>query len=258
MGSATPLFITLIILGIALSGFYVKHSLHQARLNRAVKIAELRDRARRFDHILTYFPPQYLSKELKVIVIDEILSSLTAILTMCNNAKISDLRAKAKLKKEEIKQDGEFDNPRPITTIDEANDIRALTADLHRHITSKYKHRKLDKKTAKRLLTHLKILMAQTVVDINVYKANEAQDVMKFRLAVQYYRRAKEELKKAPQNSFIRKQDEALDGAIRKTHNLEIEALKKQVAANPNKLSTLSQGVEEQIDEDDNWKKKYF
>lgn len=258
MGSAAPLFITLTVLGIALSGFYIKHGLHQARLNRAVKIAELRDRARRFEHILTYFPPQYLSKELKLIVIDEIISSLTAILALCNNASISDQRAKAKLKKEEIKQDGEFDAPRPITAVDEANDIRSLTADLHRHITDRYRHRKLDKKTAKRLLTHLKILMAQTVVDINVYKANEAQDVMKFRLAVQYYRRAKEELKKAPQNSFIRKQEEALDGAIRKTHNLEVEALKKQMAANPNKQSTLSQGITEEADEDQNWKKKYF
>lgn len=257
MGSAAPLIITLIILGIALSGFYIKHGLHQARLNRAVKIAELRERARRFEHILAYFPPQYLSKELKLIVIDEIIASLSATLAICNNATISDQRAKAKLKKEEIKQDGEFDSPRPITTVDEANDIRSLTADLHRHVTDKYRHRKLDKKTAKRLLTHLKILMTQTVVDINVYKANEAQDVMKFRLAVQYYRRAKEELKKAPQNSFIRKQDEALDGAIRKTHNLEVEALQKQLAANP-KNSTLSQGVEEEENEDENWKKKYF
>ena len=259
MGSATPLIIALIILGLSLSGIYVKHGLQQIRLNRAVKIAEFRERVRRFENILNYFPPQYLSKELKLIIVDEILLSLAAIMTLTSNkTDLADQKAKAQLRKEEIKLGEEEEEPRPLTTIDEANDIRRLTADLHRHISSMYRQRKMDKKTAKKHLTHLKILMTQTVVDINIYKANEAQDYKKFRLAVQYYRRAIEELKKAPQNTFIKKQEDALEGAIRRMHFLEAEALKQSPSNSSPPDSTLSQGMNDLVDEDENWKKKYF
>ncbi|WP_163833485.1 hypothetical protein [Spartinivicinus ruber] len=236
---------------------YVKHSLDNARLEKARLLSEFNSRVRRADYLLNDIPLQMLSNGLAVFLLEEKQHALECIKDLCGRKvdpdvlnSMEQVKQRLSVIQQEVanKQQEAF----AITSEKRAKEIKSLLHELYRQVSDSYKNSRLNKADANKFSLHIKGLLVNTSIELLSYFGREAEKQKKYRSAINYYTQAVDELKKRNQNQQYTEQIKPLQSLIR--------TLEQKESEKAGKTETSSGQLIDQIDElkgkDDDWKKK--
>lgn len=263
---STPIVVLVIIVGLVVlfSVFYINHNMERQRLKRAVKIAELADRARRGQNMVDAIPVHVFPKELRVIALTEIIRALREQEQLDKDNKNIGRRilvAQAQL------EESQNTPPAPVKlkNKDEAKEIREQLADLMQYVQNLQQRRVIDSTTATSFSAQIKKSHIEMTVAYFSQLAQEALRQNKSRVASHNYQRAVSELQKNNKNGSFNEQIAALQRAITELSTVEHpdDAPKKtlptaEAAANQQAGSQLDKEMDSLLTEKDSWKKKKF
>lgn len=248
------------LIAVLLGTFYVKQGIEQAEMKRAVQVAHHQKNARRLLRALDNMPPQYSNNLLQQFVLEEVQRELGNILQISpkNGAAKRELTVIQERLSQLAQASGNPDKGAiDIKTLEEANSIRSCAQALLKYVHQRYQANLLDKDTAQQLSNHLKRVIAQTALDLYLFKAKSFEMEKKYQLALPFYQRASQELVKHP---YIEKHQELVIMVKEKLKlmNKLDQQQREEGAANEEEV-TLGDGVDSLIEEEgQKWKKKYF
>ena len=233
--------------------------MEQAALKRSIQISQHQSQIRQFNQMLATIPPQYLTKELHTLLLQEIRSQLYKVAALSpdnRNAPVNIKQTEEALAKLTGNQT-EAVKPTTIQSTDEFNVIKESVTAIQKLIQSRYQKQRMEKKTALGLSKQLHKIMALSAHEMLTTKAVQASAQKKYQAAIQYYLQAKQGL---TQKSGIEELDsykQEIDKEIEKL-NAHLETFKSDKEATNDKQS-LSDAMDElEKKEEDSWKKSYF
>ena len=255
-----PIIVISLIIGsiaVLLGIFYVKQGIEQAEMKRAVQVAHHHRLARRLLRAIDSLPPQYSSKTLQQFTLQEVEKELRTILQISpGNTGVQRERNVVHERLNQLGQTQQNPAHAEIKSLEEANDIRSHAQALLKYVHQCYQANLVAKDVAQSLSNQLKRAIAQTALDLYLFKAQNFESIEKYQMALPFYQRAKQELEKHP---YLEKHQERVlmvNEKIKRMHQLD-QQQRAQEAANDE--VTLGEGVDNLLQEDaEKWKKKYF
>ncbi|MCX4029980.1 hypothetical protein H0A36_02075 [Endozoicomonas sp. SM1973] len=235
---------------------YVKHSLENARLEKARLLSEFNSRVRRADYLLNDIPLQMLSNGLAVFLLEEKQQALECIKTLCGRKVppdvlkgMEEVKQRLSVIQQEIanKQQEHF----AITSEKRAKEIQSLLHELYRQVSDSYKSNRLNKADANKFSVLIKGLIVTTSVELLSSFAKEAEKQEKYRSAIRYYTQALDELKKHNQKQQYVEQIKQLQSLIRALEQKETDK-----ASPAEDSGQLVDQLDELKSSDEDWKKK--
>ncbi len=225
-------------------------------------ITSLKRKAQSFRFIIDGFPPNFLSKDLKILVnkcILEVYQQL-AELEPREAKHIEEIR-KIFLEMEQAKKSGRTATKRTaFQTKDQIDDAKQHLIGLEHFVAKLYKRKTISKDQAIAYGKQIQSLVIQTSLDSYRLAADAAISQGKYRLAIHYYTMAKKQLLKANNDKSCLHLIEEVESIIK-----DLEAKdKSQLAGSPAK--SKSDYAQEKTNKDwekfqegrseDKWKKK--
>jgi len=195
----SPVLIGSLVLGVVvfiIGVAFVNQSMERAKLDKARKIAECVDRAKRYGYLLNGFPPNYVHTQLLSLLANTVASNLV----MAAKLSPGNERIEAQLKKAKAQQQhvdslpAQQPNPAQLHSKEEADEVRRLLDELNRFVVTAAKQGSLSKKDASAHMESLKHQYLKAGLDLATHKAQEAQRNGKLKLAIHQYRLALKEL----------------------------------------------------------------
>lgn len=255
--TAITITIILIILG-SITVLFVSQAREKARIEKIRKTNALQDKYRRLQRFITEIPPQYLNKELRIMILDGCIDALTQLRTLKPS---QELEAKFTATSASLKEAKEStQNPKPIPVKDDASakEVSKLLELLFRFIERQRATKKIDPTISKKYLVYINYLISKSKADIAIKKAKESQQAGKLRVAIHNYHNAVSEMTRIKDNPLAIKAIKSYRIKIK-----ELEALADQEGKAPtddeqNKEDSLNKEWDSYLDKDeeDPWKKK--
>lgn len=249
---------TIVIFGViclCVGAIYIAQARENARLDKLRKINYLNERYKQMQCLLYDLPPQYLNNELRIMITERSIETLTELNGLKNDARLT----------AQIQQDQDFlkqlreQNPefKPVKVKDEvaAKEVRKLLEILFRFVQSQHKRKMLDAASTKTYLGHISFYSAQSSADLFARIAEEANKAGKPRVAIHNFHSAIaafKDLSNIPQAvqaiNHYRAQIKTLE-SVADEHNQKVKN------AAQDKLED-SQEWDKYLDDDGGWKKK--
>lgn len=195
----SPILIVSLILGVVIfivGVAFVNQSMERAKLDKARKIAECMDRAKRYGYLLNGFPPNFVHTQLQALLSKMVVRDLATAAKLAPENE----RAQAQLKKAKSQEEHfcslppQEPNPAQLHTKEEADEVRRLLDELNRFVVMAAKKGSLSKNDARNHMATIKQQYLKAGLDLATHKAQEAQREGKLKLAVHHYRLALKEL----------------------------------------------------------------
>lgn len=248
------LCVALIVVSILL--IFFTQAREKAKLERMRRITALEDSHSRMLRILDELPPQCLSKELRLLLIDhaiEICGDLAGLNTRLDVASM--LAADQQRRQQLIEGDASADRPARIDSAEKASMARALLETLFRFIEAQHKEGALDSARARQYLQEVLFQVYRVKADYLAFQARDQERRNEPRKAVHFLKLAVTELAKSKQNPSAQRAIAAYRERIRQ---LEAQASgdttgKKTATATDQKLD---REWNEFMHEEEGWKKK--
>ncbi|WP_250658295.1 hypothetical protein [Alkalimarinus coralli] len=253
--TAITIIIILIILG-SISLLFISQAREKARIEKIRKTNALQDRYRRVQRLINEIPPQYLNKELRVMILERGIETLSELVALKPDPTI---QSNIKNDQQALKTVQEStETPKPVPIKDEATskEVSKLLELLYRFIERQRATKKLDKSTSNKYLAYINYLISKVRADLAITKAKEAQKNGKLRVAIHNYHNAISEMMRIKDNPLAIK---ALTGYKAKIKQLEEAAEKegKEGTVNPEaEKESLNKEWDDYLDKDDDWQKK--
>lgn len=253
--TAITIIIILIILG-SISLLFISQAREKARIEKIRKANALQDRYRRVQRLINEIPPQYLNKELRVMILERGIETLTELEalkpdpTTQSNIKNDQQALKA------VQESTEAPKPVPIKDEATSKEVSKLLELLYRFIERQRATKKLDKTTSNKYLAYINYLISKVRADLATTKAKEAQKNGKLRVAIHNYHNAISEMMRIKDNPLAVK---AMSSYKAKIKQLEEAAEKegKEDPVNPEaEKESLNKEWDDYLDKDDDWQKK--
>lgn len=247
------------LIAVLLGAFYVKQGIEQAEMKRAVQVAHHHKNARRLLRTLEAMPPQYTNNLLQQFVLEDVQRELGNILQI--SPKNAAIRRELTVIQERLNLLAQGNGNSSagaieIKTLEEANSIRSCIQALLKHVHQRYQANLLSKNTAQQLSIHLKRVIAQTALDLYLFKAKSFEVEKKYQMALPFYQRASQELVKHP---YIQKHQELVIMVKEKLELMKKLDQQHRDEEATNDQPTLNDAVDNLVqEEDEKWKKKYF
>ncbi len=222
------------------------------RYEKQRRFNNLQNRHRRMHMLLTELPPQYLNKELRIMILERALETLGEIKALQLDPKISEkITADTHLLQ---KVRASTDKPQVVNITDpvKAREARKLLEILHRFIATQKKAGKIDSATAHKYLEYVTYLACRSKADYFVARAEESKKAGKLRVAIHNYLNAVQEMSPVKNNPLCVK---SIASYRHKIQELEIMASGDQ-GPKPPDPEKLNKEWSAFGDTDDKWKKK--
>lgn len=236
-----------------------RRRVHQKRLLTALKV-----RQRNFRHMLTGFPPHFLSSDLTAVVYRALIDTCEQL----NKLEPHDATHAADLQLltdqlNAIKQTANTQRVR-LENPEQIKEIRQHLQELYRFVAQQEALKALTKVQAAAFTDQIKRLALQSSVDGHIAQAKKAQQLGKPRLAVHYYGLARKLLLPENANHAYDKQIAQLSALIDKLEQkatqqttADVNSEEKMSAEeDPNKAPTSLNKEWDKFGDEDEWKKK--
>ncbi|MCP5160551.1 MAG: hypothetical protein H7A00_02625 [Hahellaceae bacterium] len=226
----------------------------QMRYEKQRRFNNLQNRYRRMHMLAAELPPQYLNKELRLMILERALETLLEIKPLKLDPNIDLKIAKDTEQFEKAKSSNEKPQQVNITDPVKAKEVRKLLEILHKFILTQKKKRKIDAATGKKYLEYVSYLTCKARADYFVGRAEDARKAGRPRVAIHNYHNALQEMTPLKENPLCAKSILSYKSRIK-----DLEALansdqpKPQAAEDPKKLDKEWTSF---MDTDDKWKKK--
>lgn len=195
MSVVTITIIIVAIIGVCVFGIYVAQARERARIEKIQKIKLYSDRYQRLQRLLHELPPQYVSNELRVLIVTQSMDALKRLLSLKN-----DNRYEAYLQEDQDYLD-QLNNkklslpPVNVNTPEKALEVRSLLEVLFKFVQQQAKQGVIDPGRAKQYLLQIKFGVAKSKADGLTAKAAQATINGKPRVAIHAYHSAIEAFK---------------------------------------------------------------
>lgn len=257
MSTTMLVIIGVIVAGLFLGFLYVSHTNEKKRRQQALLTANLTDKIHQLERLIQGTPPAYLSKELKVVLLNECLKRADKLQEIALDS------GKAKKLLEQIKQqiaDTQADqtkHPAPqLKSPEEANQARTHLMAIHKVLEALAQAGTIPPSEASKHLQQIQDTYLESSVNHTLHLAHQAEQDSKFKLAMHHYQKAIGELTKRNQHSRFNEKIAQLRERIRDLQDKTgIDATASAESSNGDELT---KGIEGLIEDDNAWKKKYF
>ena len=250
----TPVYViaALVILLTALVCYaFISQHLEKKRKQRQRLLQALRLRQELFRSLVTTLPSGFLPPDLNKLVhrtLVGICEQLAKLEPTANHAVMAQeytrqLEASPAPTNERVRIEGE----QAILT------ARSLLQELLRFLIAWAERGQLNKSLAIKYSSQVRRLILQVTIDGYLDQARTARQNLKPRLAIHYYTLARQQLQKAPPQQQVSKQIDHLTTLI---EQLEEQMDDAATAATPSAEDDRDVKAWEQLEEEENWKKK--
>ncbi|MGI0117652.1 hypothetical protein [Zooshikella sp. RANM57] len=253
--TAAILVFVIILVGVA----YAYHSAENAKIEKNRKASMYTNRIRRIEEVMSTLPLPYLGHGLGEFLMSEKLDALESIKSLSlkeHNSSIEERIANTKGEIAEFldKLVQEQHKAVNITSEAQAQQLHNTFHECHRLVLASFKSSRLSKVDASKLINHIKERLVIITYELFSYSAYNAQQVGKYTLAIHYYERAIDELRKHNASHTYDAYIQKLKSRI--AHAEEQQKTQTTQETPENESSSLVSKLDELVDEDDTWKKK--
>lgn len=255
MGAPVIITIIVIIIAISIALIFVGQARERAKIEKIRKVNSLQDLCRRLKRLTDELPPQYLAKELKLLIIERSIETLNEL----KDIQKSDFRHEATLQNEmglleQSKQSTEKPEPVPIVNEVQAKEVQALLEILQKFVDAQRKKGNIDGASAKKHIQHITYFAAKSKADYYSNKAKANIKSKKWRLAIHLYHNAITELE--PVKALTIAQKAILSYKLKIKELDKMAEDEKKIAATVKPATDKDDAWKEFGGDDDPWKKK--
>lgn len=254
---STELTVILTVLGGAglIGLFYVSHTIEKQRRQRALMIANLSDYAFRMQRLLDSIPAAYLGKDIQLLLLGQIKKRMEKLKGLApTNEKF---RKKLDSTNEQIAEisAGTTKQAKPqLKTPEEANQMRVLLQELSKTIENFTQNKVISVDEARKHLTFIQASFIDANLNFLLQMAESSRQEKKTKMAILNYEKAIAEMKKRNQKG---KYSARIEQVIAIINELKLET-GQAVQSDATTDNELDKAMNELIEEEDAWKKKYF
>ncbi|GAA5316519.1 MAG: hypothetical protein AseanaTS_17230 [Candidatus Pelagadaptatus aseana] len=261
MSSTLIISIIIAVLVLLMSYAFISQTITTRRQQKQRLLTALKIRARDFKFLINGFPPNFLSKDLSILVyrcIIEVTEQL-AKLEPKEKLYVEELTLYNK-QLEEVQRKPKNAKRAKLTNPQQTKEVKRLLQELNKFLAHLRKRGTINASQHANYEQQIKNMVVQLSVDSYIINAKQASGSGKTRLAIHYYTLARKLLAKESGKQNYQKQIQQLSGVIAQ---LEEKALAEEAAANPDRAAAEAQAEEQAATEwdefnkgDESWKKK--
>lgn len=259
MSSTLIISIIIVILVILMSYAFISQTITTRRQQKQRLLNALKVRARDFKFLINGFPPNFLSKDLSVLVyrcVIEVTEQL-AKLEPKEKLYVEELTLYNK-QLEEVQRKPKDAKRAKLTNPQQTKEVKRLLRELNKFLVHLKKRGTITDSQHTSYEQQIKNMVVQLSVDSYIINAKQANGSGKARLAIHYYTLAKKLLAKESGKQNYKKQILQLNEVIAK---LEEKAAAEEPESKPSETTAAAQEEAESQwqefnKEDDSWKKK--
>lgn len=253
--TAITIVIILIILG-SIAVLFISQSREKARIEKVRKANSLQDRYRRVQRLINEIPPQYLNNELRIMILERSIETLTELATLKSDPSIQANIQNDKQALNTVKESKETPKPVPIKDEASAKEISKLLELLYRFIERQRAMKKLDQATSKKYLVYISYLISKARADLAVVKAKEAQKNGKLRVAIHNFHNAVSEMMRIKENPLAVKAINSYKVKIKQLEEMADKEGKSDSSDAEADKEVRNKEWDDFLDKDDDWQKK--
>lgn len=252
MDTTTIVIFFAVIVIVSIGIIVLSQMRERARIERARRVTALEDSYKRAHRLLTEIPGQYLTRELKLLLINRIEEICRELEGLKSDLPVSQWRQEAQTLKQQVADGTDERMPTKIDSPEKSSQVKDLLQNLFKMIEALHKSGRIDNATAKKNLKHVLFLVHKTHADMHVFQARDYIRQNEIRKAIHAYHLASTEMGKSRDNPLAVK-------AV-KSFRTRIKELEASLAAGG---TTEPQEKQQRLDKEwdnflheDEWKKK--
>jgi len=255
---STELIVIVSILGLGglIGLFYVSHAIEKQRRQRALMIANLSDYAFRLQRLLDFIPAAYLNKDIRLLLLGQIRNRLEKLVELApDNEKFSKKLSSCNAQITDTQSTTATPQAPQLKTPEEANELRTLLQELSKVIEYFVQSKVIAVADAQKHLGSIQQSFIEANLNYLLQMGNAARQEKKTKLALHHYQKAATEMNKRNQQG---KYNERLQKLKILMEELQVEAGIVETPEPDAGPGELNAGLNEMLEEQDAWKKKYF
>ncbi|WP_203300544.1 hypothetical protein [Marinobacter sediminum] len=252
MDTTTIVIILAAVVAVSIFLIVLSQMREKARIERARKITKQQDAYNRANRLLSEIPGQYLTSDLKLLLIKRMEEACTQLAGLKSDLPVKKWQEAAQQLKEQIQAKQDTRSPVKIDTPEKATYVKELLQNLFKMIEDMHKSGRLDAATAKKNLKFVLFLVHKTHADLHMFQARDYVRQNEIRKAIHAYHLASTEMGKSRDNPLAMK-------AV-KSFRIRIKELEALIVEGKDTAHTESQAkLDREWDtflHDEEWKKK--
>lgn len=252
------MIVVLSVLGLGglIGLFYVSHTIEKQRRQKALMIANLSDYVFRMQRLLDIIPSAYLSNEIQTLVLGQIGRRVERLTQLTpGNDKFRKKQESLNAQIAELNNSATKAQAPTLKSPEEANEIRKVLQEMSKVIENFVQNKTISVAEGKKHLSHLQSSFMDANINYHIQVAQQAKQGNKLKLAILNYQKAIQELQKHNHQGNKQAKIDQLTNIIQE---LQIEAGQAPPTEEEHSSNELDQAMNELIEEEDAWKKKYF
>jgi len=245
------LFALLVVASIAI--IVISQMRERAKIERARKVTALEDSYNRTHRLLNEIPGQYLTQDLKLLLINRIEEICRELSGLRSDLPVSQWQSDARALKQQVTEGTDQRPPVKIDSPDRSAQVKDLLQNLFKMIEGLHQSNRIDSPTAKKNLRHVLFLIHKTHADMHVYQARDHVRKQEFRKAIHAYHLASTELGKSRDNPLANSAIKSFRTRIKELEALLADGKTSESQESQNKLDREWDTF---LHDDEAWKKK--
>lgn len=225
----------------------------RSKIERARRTASHEDQYNRANRLLNEIPGQYLTQDLKLLLIKRMEEASKELLALKSSLPAQQWLDAAQQLRVQVVENNDNRSPVKIDSPEKSNYVKELLQSLFKMIEGLHKAGKIDNATAKKNLKFVLFLVHKTHADLHVFQARDHVRQNQFRQAIHAYHLASTEMGKSQDNPLAMKAVKSFRTRIK-----ELEAMStddQQTTDGHEGQSKLDRDWDTFL-HDDKWKKK--
>ncbi|KAA1174956.1 hypothetical protein FWJ25_06160 [Marinobacter salinexigens] len=253
MDTTTIVLVLVGIVTLSIAIIVATQMRERARIERMRKITSQEDIFNRANRLYSEIPGQYLTTDLKLLLIKRMESACNELSGLKSDLPVSNWQESTKELKTAVLEKRDTRAPVKIDSPEKSAYVKELLQNLFKMIEGMHKAREVNTAAAKKNLKYVLFLIHKTHADLHVFQARDYVRQNQFRKAIHAYHLASTEMGKSRDNPLAMKAVKSFRTRIK-----ELEAM--GAAEGKENASAESQAkLDREWDtflHDDEWKKK--
>ena len=258
MSSVTITIIIIVLLAGLVCFAFVSQTIEKNRKQKQRLLAALKQRARNFKYVLSGFPPDFLTRDLTVLVhrcLIDVCEQLSK-LEPTERQYVDELLFYTQ-QMEEVQKKPKSKRPKPLENPQQVKEVKSHLEEVNKFIFQLERRGTLNSSQAQAYSSQIRQLTLQMTVDNYVLNAKQAQGSDKKRLAVHYYGLAQKLLTRSNTEGGFNKQIAQLSQVVETlTAVLREEEPNYQETDTQLEEKAIAEKAWDTHEEGDTWKKK--
>ncbi|EMP55685.1 hypothetical protein MSNKSG1_07438 [Marinobacter santoriniensis NKSG1] len=205
MNTITVVLLLAGIVTVSIAIIVLSQMREKARIERARKITAQEDAYNRANRLLTEIPGQYLTPDLKLLILKRMEEACNELASLKSNLPVQQWRNGVLQTKKAVMENKDSRPPVKIDSPDKSNYVKELLQNLFKMIEGMHKSGNINTSTAKKNLKYVLFLVHKTHADLHVFQARDFVRQNQIRKAIHAYHLASTEMGKSKDNPLAMK-----------------------------------------------------